>query len=186
MSRPGYYRQGTKQSTLSKSKVLSVDLAFQLLQLTKVAIFTLKFNSRLSTTLGGFDCRPVPAEIKVKLNRVRDQLLRDRSIGKAIHDHNRDTIAQALCLQAEKDEKRDALESFLTGDPRDVEITNLKIRLVRAEKERAEMATRATQDKRESQIKLSQAARILEQAQNLTEQLKVSSNCLENLLYASV
>ena len=65
------------------------------------------------------------------------------------------------------------LETFLTGDPRDVEITNLKIRLVRAEKERAEMAAKATQDKRTSQIKLHQATRMLEQAQHLTEQLRV-------------
>lgn len=67
------------------------------------------------------------------------------------------------------------MECFYTSDPRDIEITNLKIRLVRAEKERAVIASKAAHEKKESQNKLNQAVRILEQTQGLTEQLKARS-----------
>ncbi|GMH39482.1 hypothetical protein BSKO_07380 [Bryopsis sp. KO-2023] len=103
-----------------------------------------------------FDCRPVPVEVKKRVQRMEDRVMKEPALGKM---HSLDSNEQAA-------------DALLMADPRDVDIANLKMRLVRAEMERSNIAAKAAAEKREAQISVQHAARSLEQAQQLTEQLK--------------
>jgi len=81
-------------------------------------------------------------------------------------------------VQVEKEEKKEAMDHFMIGNPRNVEISNLKIRLVKAEKERAESVTRAVKEQRMFQSKLNRASRVVDQARLLGEQRKVTSQSI--------
>lgn len=72
------------------------------------------------------------------------------------------------------DEK--GFDPLLTGDPRDAEIAGLKVRLVRAEMDRSEIASRAAAERREAHLKIQTATRSIEEAQHIADQVQVQNS----------
>lgn len=75
-------------------------------------------------------------------------------------------------LQAKGVDEKGA-DPLLTGDPRDAEIANLKLRLVRAEMDRSEIASKAAAERREAHLRIKTATRSIEEAQHIADQVQV-------------